>query len=154
MHPGKTALFMKGKEIIAYVGEVHPQVQAQMNITKKTYLFEMDIEKLMKYSALTCRYQSLPKYPAMSRDLALVVADDITASEVEKVIVKNAGNLLNNICLFDVYTGEQVGKGQKSLAFSLQFQSAEKTLTDAEIDPYFESIIKALEEAFNAKLRS
>ncbi len=154
MHPGKTALFMKGKEIIAYAGEVHPQVQAQMNITKKTYLFEMDIEKLMKYSALTCRYQSLPKYPAMSRDLALVVADDITASEVEKVIVKNAGNLLNNICLFDVYTGEQVGKGQKSLAFSLQFQSAEKTLTDAEIDPYFESIIKALEEAFNAKLRS
>lgn len=154
MHPGKTALFMKGKEIIAYVGEVHPQVQAQMNITKKTYLFEMDIEKLMKYSALTCRYQSLPKYPAMSRDLALVVADDITASEVEKVIVKNTGNLLNNICLFDVYTGEQVGKGQKSLAFSLQFQSAEKTLTDAEIDPYFESIIKALEEAFNAKLRS
>lgn len=154
MHPGKTALFMKGKEIIAYVGEVHPQVQAQMNITKKTYLFEMDIEKLMKYSALTCRYQSLPKYPAMSRDLALVVADDITANEVEKVIVKNAGNLLNNICLFDVYTGEQVGKGQKSLAFSLQFQSAEKTLTDAEIDPYFESIIKALEEAFNAKLRS
>ncbi len=154
MHPGKTALFMKGKEIIAYVGEVHPQVQAQMNITKKTYLFEMDIEKLMKYSALTCRYQSLPKYPAMSRDLALVVADDITASEVEKMIVKNAGKLLNNICLFDVYMGEQVGKGQKSLAFSLQFQSAEKTLTDAEIDPYFESIIKALEEAFNAKLRS
>lgn len=154
MHPGKTALFIKGKEIIAYVGEVHPQVQAQMNITKKTYLFEMDIEKLMKYSALTCRYQSLPKYPAMSRDLALVVADDITASEVEKMIVKNAGKLLNNICLFDVYMGEQVGKGQKSLAFSLQFQSAEKTLTDAEIDPYFESIIKALEEAFNAKLRS
>ena len=154
MHPGKTAFFMKGKEIIAYVGEVHPQVQAQMNITKKTYLFEMDIKTLMKYAALTCRYQSLPKYPSMSRDLALVVADNITASEVEKVIVKNAGNLLNSIRLFDVYMGEQVDKGQKSLAFSLQFQSAEKTLTDAEIDPYFERIMKALEEAFNAKLRS
>ena len=154
MHPGKTALFMKGKEVIVYVGEVHPQVQAQMNITKKTYLFEMDIETLMKYAALTCRYQSMPKYPAISRDLALVVNQEVMASDIEKAIVKNAGKLLNNIRLFDVYMGEQVGQGQKSLAFSLQFQSAEKTLTDAEIDPYFNSIVKNLEEIFAAKLRA
>lgn len=154
MHPGKTAIFKKGKEIIAYVGEVHPEVQNNMDISKKTYLFEMDAQVLMKYSVLTCSYQSLPKYPAISRDLAMLVSTEVTASEVEKTIVKSAGSLLKDIHLFDVYTGEQVAEGKKSLAFSLQFQSADKTLTDEEIDKSYNAILVQLEKAFDAKLRS
>lgn len=154
MHPGKTSVFRKGKEIIAYVGEVHPEVQTNMDISKKTYIFEMDAETLMKYAALTCSYQSLPKYPAISRDLAMLVSTDTTASEVEKAIVKSAGAFLKGIHLFDVYTGEQVAEGKKSLAFSIQFQSADKTLTDEEIDKSYNAILVQLEKAFEAKLRS
>lgn len=154
MHPGKTALFKKGKEILCTVGEVHPKVQANMDIAKKTYLFEMDLEVVMKYAALICRYQSLPKYPAISRDLAMVVSKQVTASEIQKAIVKSAGPLLQDIRLFDVYIGEQVAEGQKSLAFSLQFQSADKTLTDEEIDSHYQTVLKTLEESFNARLRS
>ena len=154
MHPGKTAVFKKGKEIIAYIGEVHPEVQANMDISKKTYLFEMDAQTVMKYSILTCCYQSLPKYPAISRDLAMLVSTDTTASEVEKTIVQSAGPLLKGIHLFDVYTGEQVAEGKKSLAFSLQFQSADKTLTDEEIDKSYNAILVQLEKTFDAKLRS
>lgn len=153
MHPGKTAVFKKGKEIIAFVGEVHPEVLVNMDIAKKTYLFEMDIATLMKYANLICRYQSLPKYPAISRDLAMVVANELNSAEIEKAIVKSAGPLLKDIRLFDVYTGEQVAVGQKSLAFSLQFQSADKTLTDEEIDQYYSAVLETLEKNFAAKLR-
>lgn len=154
MHPGKTAVFKKGKEVIAYVGEVHPEVQESMDISKKTYLFEMDINTLMKYATLTCRYQSLPKYPAISRDLAMLVSNDISANEIEKAIIKSAGPLLKNIHLFDMYTGEQVEDGKKSVAFSLQFQSTEKTLTDEEVDKNYNLILEYLEKALQAKLRS
>lgn len=153
MHPGKTAVFKKGKEIIAYVGEVHPEVLAQMDITKKAYLFEMDVATLMKYANLLCRYQPLPKYPAISRDLAVAVPCEVSAAEAEKVIVKNAGALLNGIRLFDVYTGEQVAEGQKSLAFSLQFQSEGKTLTDEEVEGHYQAALGALEKDLAAKLR-
>ncbi|WP_110956197.1 phenylalanine--tRNA ligase subunit beta [Anaerosinus massiliensis] len=154
MHPGKTAVFKKGKEVIAYVGEVHPEVQENMDISKKAYLFEMDIDTLMKYATLTCRYQSLPKYPAISRDLAMLVSNDISANEIEKAIIKSAGSLLKNIHLFDMYTGEQVEDGKKSVAFSLQFQSTEKTLTDEEVDKNYNLILEYLEKALQAKLRS
>ena len=154
MHPGKTAVFKKGKDVIATVGEVHPEVLANMGIAKKTYLFEMSIDTLIKYSTLINRYQSLPKYPSISRDLAMVVSNDIAAADIEKTIVKSAGSLLKDVRLFDVYTGEQVAAGQKSLAFSLQFQSADKTLTDAEIDSHYNDVLMALEKNFAAQLRS
>lgn len=154
MHPGKTAAFKKGKDVLALVGEVHPKVLSEMNITKKTYLFEMDAKTLLKYAVPISRYQPLPKYPAIGRDLALLVSDEAAASEIERAIVKSAGPLLSDIRLFDVYTGEQVAAGQKSLAFSLQFQSSEKTLTDAEVDPCYAAVVKMLEDKFAAKLRA
>lgn len=154
MHPGKTAVFKKGREVLATVGEVHPQVLDALSISKKTYIFELDVEVLMKYAAESVHYQALPKYPAISRDLAMLVADDISAGDIEKLIMKNAGKLLVGLRLFDLYNGEQIEKGQKSLAFSLQFQSNTKTLTDAEVDPYYNAVLKNLEDTFAAKLRS
>jgi phenylalanyl-tRNA synthetase beta chain len=154
MHPGKTAFFKKGREVIATVGEVHPKVQQNMDIAKKTYLFEMDIKVLMKYSSLIPRYKAVPKYPATSRDLALTVAAEVTAAEVEAKITKSGGKFLSGVTLFDVYTGEQVGEGKKSLAFSLQFQAADKTLTDADVDEPYNKILDVLEKEFGAKLRA
>lgn len=154
MHPGKTAVFKKGRDVIASVGEVNPKVLEALGISKTVYVFEMDINILMKYAAKTFKYQSLPKYPAVSRDLAMLVNEDIEASSIEKTIVQRGGEYLIKVCLFDVYTGKQIEEGKKSLAFSLQFQSKEKTLTDEEIDMNFQTILEAIKEDFNATLRA
>ena len=153
MHPGKTALFKKGRDIIATVGEVHPAVLSAYGITKPVYIFELDATTVMKYMAKDLKYKALPKYPATSRDLAMLVDVDVNAADIEKAMTKVAGQNLTQITLFDVYTGKQVEEGKKSLAFSLTFQSNDKTLTDAEIDPAIEKIVAKLQKDFNANLR-
>lgn len=154
MHPGKTALFKKGRDVIATVGEVHPAVLSAYGITKPVYIFELDATTVMKYMAKDLKYKALPKYPATSRDLAMLVDIDVNAADIEKAMTKAAGQNLTQITLFDVYTGKQVEEGKKSLAFSLTFQSNDKTLTDAEIDPAIEKIVAKLQKDFNANLRS
>ena len=153
MHPGKTALFKKGRDVIATVGEVHPAVLSAYGITKPVYIFELDATTVMKYMAKDLKYKALPKYPATSRDLAMLVDVDVNAADIEKAMTKAAGQNLTQITLFDVYTGKQVEEGKKSLAFSLTFQSNDKTLTDAQIDPAFEKIVAKLQKDFNANLR-
>lgn len=153
MHPGKTALFKKGRDVIATVGEVHPAVLSAYGITKPVYIFELDTTTVMKYMAKDLKYKALPKYPATSRDLAMLVDVDVNAADIEKAMTKAAGQNLTQITLFDVYTGKQVEEGKKSLAFSLTFQSNDKTLTDAEIDPAIEKIVAKLQKDFNANLR-
>lgn len=153
MHPGKTALFKKGRDVIATVGEVHPAVLSAYGITKPIYIFELDATIVMKYMAKDLKYKALPKYPATSRDLAMLVDVDVNAADIEKAMTKAAGQNLTQITLFDVYTGKQVEEGKKSLAFSLTFQSNDKTLTDAEIDPAIEKIVAKLQKDFNANLR-
>lgn len=153
MHPGKTALFKKGRDVIATVGEVHPAVLSAYDITKPVYIFELDATIVMKYMAKDLKYKALPKYPATSRDLAMLVDVDVNAADIEKAMTKAAGQNLTQITLFDVYTGKQVEEGKKSLAFSLTFQSNDKTLTDAEIDPAIEKIVAKLQKDFNANLR-
>ncbi len=154
MHPGKTAVFKKGREIIACVGEVHPAVAEALGTAKKMYVFEMDIAVLMKYTAAKFSYEPLPKYPAISRDLAMLVAADVSAADIEKVIAQNAGKHFKEVCLFDVYTGKQIEDGKKSLAFTMQFQSKDKTLTDEEADTAFQNILTAVQKTFDAELRA
>ncbi|WP_303839674.1 phenylalanine--tRNA ligase subunit beta [Selenomonas ruminantium] len=154
LHPGKTALFKKGREVIATIGELHPQAAENFGIKQKVYLFEMDVEVLMKYTAKNFHFDSLPKFPATSRDLAIVVDSDAEAGKIEQVITKNGGKHFKSVTLFDVYTGEHVAEGKKSLAFNLQFQSKDKTLTDEEADTAFNNILKAVEKQFGAELRA
>ena len=153
MHPGKTALFKKGKDIVAAVGELHPQVAENLGISKKAYIFEMDVPTLMKYSSDKFSFDVLPKYPAIVRDLAMLVDDGINAADIEKTITKNGGKFFKNVTLFDVYTGKQIAEGKKSMAFTMLFQSNDKTLTDDEVDESFNKIIAAVEKEFNAELR-
>lgn len=155
MHPGKTALFKKGKEVLAAVGELHPVIADNFSISKKCYVFEMEIDVLMKYVANRFNVEPLPKFPAITRDLALLVDETEYAAEIGKVIAKNAGTNLRDLTLFDLYTGEQVEKGKKSMTFNIVFQSNERTLTDKEVDESFAAIVDAIRKEFpGADLRS
>lgn len=153
MHPGKTALFKKGREIIAAVGELHPKVAENFGISKQAYIFEMDLLTLFKYAAEKSSCVSLPRYPGISRDLAILVDENVSAAEIERVIVKNGGKFFNGVTLFDVYQGRQIASGKKSMAFSIQFQSNDRTLTDEEADEGFQMILAAVQREFDAELR-
>ena len=153
LHPGKTAVFKKGKEVLAVVGEVHPAVQEAFDIAKKLYVFEMDVATLLSHTAKNFTSQSLPKYPGISRDLALIVSEETAAADIERVIKKNAGPYFKDVSLFDLYTGKQIGEGKKSLAFALYFQSGERTLKDEEIDAACKQIVEAAGKELGAELR-
>ncbi|MDQ0204380.1 phenylalanine--tRNA ligase subunit beta [Pectinatus haikarae] len=154
MHPGKTAVFKKGRDTVFTVGELHPSVSSAFGITKPVYIFTADIDILMKYTAKTIKSRPLPKYPSTSRDLAILVDTSVEAGIIEKTITKSAGQYLSSLDLFDVYEGKQIEGSKKSLAFSLTFQANDKTLTDAEIDAAFQNIVEALQKNCNASLRA
>lgn len=154
LHPGKTAVFKKGRDILVTVGEVHPAVSEALGIKKKIYVFEADIDTLQKFAAKKFTFASLPKYPSISRDLAILVDHDTCAGDVEKVIAKSGGEFFKGVTLFDVYTGERIPADKKSLAFAIDFRSNERTLKDEEADSAFKNILSAVEKEFGAILRS
>lgn len=154
LHPGKTAAFKKGRDVLITVGEVHPAVAEALGIRKKIYVFEADIDTLQKFAAKKFSLEPLPKYPSISRDLAILVDHDTAAGDVERVITKSGGKILKAVTLFDVYTGERITADKKSLAFAIEFRSNERTLTDSEADAAFQNILAAVEHDFGATLRS
>jgi phenylalanyl-tRNA synthetase beta chain len=153
LHPGKTAVFTRDGQCLATVGEVHPQVLDAFDIQRKVYVFEMNVECLTQQANLINTYQALPKFPTITRDLAVILPEQVSAAEVRVAISASAGSLLNDVRLFDVYTGEQVPQGSRSLAFSLTFRSLDRTLTDIEVDECHKKIVSYLENTFTAKLR-
>ena len=154
LHPGKTAFFKKGREVIAVLGEVHPSVLQALDIHKKAYIFEMDVKTLLKYRAKNFRYEPLPRFPAITRDLALLADEGTDAAALMRTIQKNAGKFFKDLRLFDIYTGDQVAAGKKSMAFSVDFQSTDKTLKDAEADEAITKILTALQKECGAELRA
>lgn len=153
LHPGKTAVFKKEGCILAHVGEVHPKTLSAFGLTRKVYLFEMSLEILSNKAQIIGRYQSLPKFPAINRDLAIILPDHIPASRVAELILSSGGEWLTEVRLFDVYTGEQVPSGYRSLAYSIVFRASDRTLTDNEIETHYANIVVRLEETLTAKLR-
>ncbi len=153
LHPGKTAIIKKGQDVLGVFGEVHPKVLDSYDINRKVFGFEMDVSLLLRYALQTVAYKSLPRFPAISRDLAVVLPTDVSAGDVTQAINDSAGRLLTDISLFDEYRGEQVPEGFKSLAFSLLFRANDKTLTDEEIEVHFNDIVLHLTQKFSASLR-
>lgn len=153
-HPGKTAVFTKAGQTLAIVGEVHPQVLAAFGISRKVYAFELTMEVLAAQATAIPNYQALPKFPAISRDIAVVLPLAVPADTITQAIAAKGGTLLTDVKLFDVYAGGQVADGMRSLAFSLTFRSADKTLTDEEIEPDYKNIVAYLDTEFGAKLRN
>lgn len=153
MHPGRTADVYIQEERIGYVGQVHPELQKKYDIDE-TYVFYLDVEKLFSYVESMKQYKLLPKYPASTRDLSIVVDKEVPSADLQKVIEEQAGDILEKVQLFDVYTGEKIGEGMKSMAFSLVYRRAEATLTDQEVNEAQERVVNGLAEQFKAQLRS
>lgn len=153
MHPGKTALFLKNGELLGAAGEAHPKVLDAFSLGRPVYLFELDIAQLVKHAVLIGAYRSLPRFPAVARDLAVIVPQAVAAGEAAAAIAAAGGELLAGVRLFDMYTGEQVPAGAKSLAFALTFQAPDRTLTDDEVEGHYGRIVAHLETALGAKLR-
>ena len=152
-HPGRTAQITVDGKRLAILGEIHPDVAANYGIKSKPYAAVIDFEYLCEVKNETILYKSLPRFPATTRDVAVVAPRVMPVLLLEKAIAKAAGRYLEKIELFDVYTGEQIAADKKSVAFSLSLRSDEKTLTDEEADGAMKRIVKAV-AALGAELRS
>ncbi|MBB5172690.1 phenylalanine--tRNA ligase subunit beta [Texcoconibacillus texcoconensis] len=155
MHPGRTATVYLDGENIGYIGQVHPQVEKEWGL-KQVYAFECNLSLLIDAASNSepVRYIPIPRYPAIQRDVALVVDENTTALELKEAIYARSSNLLKDVSLFDVYEGENLAEGKKSLAFSLVYRDPEKTLTDDEVKQEHEQIIAGLETDLGATLRT
>ncbi|MBA5850888.1 phenylalanine--tRNA ligase subunit beta [Clostridium sp. cel8] len=152
-HPGRTANLFVKKDLIGTFGEIHPTVADNYGVGVRCYILEINLDSLYKYVDLTKKYKPLPKFPAVSRDISIVVDKDTLVQDVESIIKKYGGNMLESIKLFDVYTGKQIEKGKKSIAYSINYRLENKTLTDNQVNKVHNKILRALENKLGAKLR-
>ncbi len=146
-HPGRCAVLTVGGERLGVLGEIHPQVAENYGIGERVYCFSLDIALMYQYAQHEKTYKPLPKFPAVSRDLALICDDEIPVLDLEKAIRRGVGSLLEEIRLFDVYRGSQIEAGKKSVAFSITLRSADSTLDDGQISACMKRVMKELEKA-------
>jgi len=152
-HPGRCANIYSNGELLGTFGEVHPIVSGNYGIEVRTYLAELDFEVILEQGDLNKKYQPLPKYPSILRDIAIVVPDHIQIAEIEKVFESYLEGILESFQLFDVYQGDQITKGFKSIAYSLVYRDFNKTLKEKEVNKIHEQVLKDLEEKVGASLR-
>ncbi len=154
LHPGRSAVIIKDGKHLGIMGEVHPDVQETYEIGVKTYVAKLNIPELMEAAADKITYQPLPKFPATTRDLSLLVDEDMPVAELEKAIKGAVGKILEKVSLFDVYRSDEMKKnGKKSIAYSISMRSHEGTLTDEQADGAMKRVLKAL-SAIGAELRA
>lgn len=149
--PGRTAEVSIGGHRLGTVGQVHPRVAASFEVKQDVAMFELDLEALLPHVPEAVHYRPVSPYPSVEEDLAIIVDDDVPAGQVIRLI--KASNLVRSVSIFDIYTGPQVGTAKKSLAFSLSFQSPERTLSDAEVAKERARIVERLKRELGAELR-
>ena len=152
-HPGRCANIKVGIDTIATFGEVHPEVLENYGIEKRAYLAELNLTKITKYSRNNKKYVEVPKFPAVERDIAIIVDENIEVGQIEKTITKKAKKILEKAELFDIYRNEKLGENKKSVAYALTFRAKNKTLNDDEVNEVMENVIKELEKSLGAELR-
>ena len=146
LHPGRQANVIYDGKVVAYLGEVHPVVQKNFAIGERTYIAVIDMQAMTELSNFDIKYTGVAKFPAMTRDISLSMKKEVLAGDVEAVIEKKGGKLIESYELFDVYEGSQLGNGYKSLAYKIVFRAPDRTLKDDEVNNAMDKIIKALEE--------
>ena len=153
-HPGRRAEIRIEDKTLCVFGEAHPEVLGNYDLPHKAYLFELDFEQLVNVVETTKQFEPIPIYPSVNRDLAIVLDADTSASRPTEIIKSAGGELISSLHLFDVYTGEQVPEGKKSLAFAIEYRSTTETLTDEIVDRVHGGILEQLERELGATLRS
>ena len=152
-HPGRCARITIGGEDVGCMGQIHPLVAGNYGMDCEVYCAEIRFDKLLALQLPEATYVPLPRYPAVTRDLAILCREEVTVGEAEAVITQAAGKLLRNIRLFDVYRGTGVPEGKKSLAFSLELRADDRTLTDTDSETVTKNVLDALENQLGAVLR-
>lgn len=152
MHPGRTAEIQLNGERIGFVGQIHPSVQKQLDL-KDTLVFELSLQDVLAVATDPLQYEAIPRFPSMTRDIALVVNQETVSGALKEIILSAGAPLLKEVHVFDLYEGEKMEQGKKSIAFSLKYMAPERTLTDEEVTKVHEKVLKALEEKAGAILR-
>lgn len=153
LHPGRSAKILVDHETVGYIGELHPDVLEDIEILLRVVVCELDLNALLCFAEDKIECQPLPRFPNVVRDLAVLVPENVPAVTVQEIIKQAGGELLKDCKLFDVYRGTQVPSGYRSLAYSLTFQSLERTLTDEEVSEIYEKIVQSLETLVGVRLR-
>ena len=148
MHPGMTAEITLDREPIGFMGRVHPEVMKD-----DVYVLEISLDKLYEKKIKPIKYKEISKYPTVVKDLAFIIDNDVTSKDLVTTIKKAGGRILTDIDVFDVYKGENLDAGKKSIAYSLTFSDPTKTLSDEEVMKVFNKIIEDVTKKHNAALR-
>ncbi|MCC6095381.1 MAG: phenylalanine--tRNA ligase subunit beta, partial [Eubacterium sp.] len=144
LHPGRQALIRYDGNVIGYLGEVHPIVQKNYSIGERTYVAVLDLPSVLPFASFDRKFKGIAKFPAVTRDLSMVVPKEIEAAVIERMIRQRGGKILEDLKLFDIYEGEQVEAGHKSMAYSLTFRSKDKTLEETDITAAMKKILNGL----------
>ena len=146
LHPGRQANIIYQGKVVGYLGEVHPEVAENYGIGERAYIAVIDMPKIQEYATFERKYTGIAKYPAVNRDISMVVPKSILAGQIEELIEKKGGAYLESYKLFDLYEGSQIKQGYKSIAYSIVFRAKDKTLEEADVTAAMNRILKALEE--------
>lgn len=152
MHPGRTAEILLNGAKIGFVGQVHPTVQKNFDL-KDTFVFELSLKAILDASTEPLHYNAIPRFPSITRDIALVAEKETASGQLKEIIAEAGGKLLKDVQVFDLYEGDRMEAGKKSIAFSLKYEDPEKTLTDEEVTKVHEKVLEALKEKAGAVLR-
>ena len=145
LHPGRQALVTYKDSVIGYLGEIHPEVTDNYDIDTKVYVAVLDMPEILPFASFDRKYQGIAKYPAVSRDISMVVPKSILAGDIEKVIAQRGGKILEDYQLFDIYEGTQIKAGYKSMAYSITFRAKDRTLEESDISGAMKKILNGLE---------
>lgn len=146
LHPGRQANIVYDGVVLGYLGEVHPLVLENYNIGTRAYVAVLDMPAIVPFTTFDRKYEGIAKFPAVSRDLSMVVPHDILVGQIENVLAQRGGKILEHYELFDIYEGEQIKKGYKSVAYSLSFRAKDRTLEEADINAAMKKILNGLEQ--------
>lgn len=145
LHPGRQANIIYDGEALGYLGEIHPVVADKYGIGEKAYVAVLDIPKVVENASFDRKFEGIAKFPAVTRDISMMVSKDILAGQIEAMIRQRGGKHLESLKLFDIYEGEQIKKGYKSMAYSLVFRAKDKTMTEDEITSAMKKVYNGLE---------
>ena len=152
LHPGRQANVIYDGEIVGYLGEIHPQVASNYSIKERVYVAVIDMPKIVERANFERKYEGIAKFPAVTRDISMVMKKNLLVGEIEKVFDAKGGQYLESYELFDIYEGSQIKVGYKSVAYSLTFRAKDKTLEESDYAPAMDKILKTL-EAMGIELR-